>query len=109
MAGDYTYYHIPNSTSWRLESICPKCNKPYIYVGDPIVGIGPKPWCECDKPIATPKQYAEGWVCPKCGRVSAPWVSTCPCWQLNATVTAGTMAQFEGQFSWTGTQDCAKE
>jgi uncharacterized OB-fold protein len=20
-----------------------------------------------------------GWVCPKCGRVLAPWVSECPC------------------------------
>lgn len=21
----------------------------------------------------------QGWLCPKCGRVNAPWVATCPC------------------------------
>jgi len=26
----------------------------------------------------------EGWVCPKCGRVNAPWVLGCPCAIPNA-------------------------
>lgn len=23
--------------------------------------------------------YEKGWVCPKCGRVNAPWITSCPC------------------------------
>jgi len=24
-----------------------------------------------------------GWLCPRCNRVNAPWVVTCPCWHGN--------------------------
>ena len=27
----------------------------------------------------------EGWICPKCGRALAPWVSECPCYKEQAT------------------------
>ena len=30
---------------------------------------------------------SEGWICPKCGRVLAPWMSECPCNYISITVT----------------------
>ena len=32
----------------------------------------------------------QGWVCPKCGRVNAPWVATCPCSKKTVTYTTTT-------------------
>lgn len=29
----------------------------------------------------------QGWVCPKCGRVNAPWKGTCDCYKDTNTVT----------------------
>ena len=26
----------------------------------------------------------EGWICPKCGRALAPWISECPCYLTKA-------------------------
>ena len=31
----------------------------------------------------------EGWVCPRCGKVNAPWVSQCTCDNKAMTVTCG--------------------
>jgi len=28
---------------------------------------------------ATPPEQSQGWECPRCGRVNAPWVPQCPC------------------------------
>lgn len=28
-----------------------------------------------------------GWICPKCGRALAPWVSECPCYLGDAQIT----------------------
>lgn len=30
---------------------------------------------------------SNGWICPKCGRALAPWVSECPCYFTNLQVT----------------------
>lgn len=30
---------------------------------------------------------SEGWICPRCGRALAPWMSECPCY-LTKTVTS---------------------
>ena len=29
---------------------------------------------------------AAGWECPKCGRVNAPWLATCPCFMEHGPV-----------------------
>ena len=29
----------------------------------------------------------EGWVCPRCGRALAPWMSECPCYRTRTIVT----------------------
>lgn len=30
---------------------------------------------------------SEGWICPKCRRSLAPWMSECPCNYMNDTIT----------------------
>jgi len=59
------------------EGFCPKCGKPYIYVGDWREGW-PIPWCTCSE--VEPGDYSpamQGWICPRCGRVYAPWIAVC--------------------------------
>ena len=33
------------------------------------------------------EEMSEGWICPKCGRALAPWVSECPCYLADAKIT----------------------
>lgn len=40
------------------------------YINSPIIPIS----VETSDP-----NYAQGWVCPKCGRVNAPWIGCCSC------------------------------
>lgn len=37
---------------------------------------------------ANPAPYEQGWVCPKCGRVLAPWARSCECsekWEVTCS------------------------
>lgn len=34
----------------------------------------------------------QGWQCPKCKRINAPWVGTCPCYYENQKVTCSTIS-----------------
>lgn len=37
--------------------------------------------------VVTPPR--EGWICPRCGRVNAPWVATCSCYTDGNKITCG--------------------
>ena len=39
-----------------------------------------------------PYHGERGWLCPRCGRVNAPWVRQCDCSDNNWTITCGDTA-----------------
>ena len=94
MAGDYTFYQIPDP-NWQTGhisyAICPRCGKHKRINAGALEGIlTDAERCTCPPEPEPPKQYAQGWVCPKCGRVNAPWIRECLCWmfpETTATVT----------------------
>lgn len=72
---------MKTSSTPIIQSNCPKCLKPFVYIGDVPEGGFPKgmaPYCECqneNKSIFG--NY--GWICPVCGHGLSPYTSTCPC------------------------------
>ena len=47
-----------------------------------------------------PSYGQTGWICPKCGKVLAPWMSECDCY-LKTTAPAGTESE-TGKAPFTG-------
>ena len=48
-------------------------------------GTGTSATCQC--PYIKPKAE-QGWECPRCGRINAPWVRQCDCSRSNLTITS---------------------
>lgn len=71
-------YHSFHAMDINYAGNCPKCGKPYYYIGDPIGDVS-QLICQCNNKKAVQPNYAPvyGWVCPICGAVYAPWVGKC--------------------------------
>lgn len=60
--------------------ICPKCN---MSINDLVNRTQ-----NCDIPSSEGFGVWQGWVCPKCGKVLAPWRSECDCYKRDlSTIT----------------------
>lgn len=83
------YNRETHNTAYTHPSRCQKCGKPFIYVGDPLTDEElHNIICTCSEKDKS--SYVQGWYCPKCGRVNAPWVSTCPCGPTTITIHSNT-------------------
>jgi hypothetical protein len=78
-------------------TICQRCGK-YKRTMESQKWITDAERCSCPPETTAVTPYAQGWVCPKCGRVNAPWVSCCPCWtpQTFSVNTSATITYPDG-------------
>lgn len=98
-----------DSEGWTYHGLCPKCGKPYIYVGDvPPGGFikGQEPCCICNENNYnfngnSINIFNQGWVCPRCGKVFAPHINECmycngvsvsSVWDTSKTITESSMS-----------------
>lgn len=56
-----------------------------VQVGDSTTGTSTSTTWHC--PYTQPKAE-QGWECPRCGRINAPWVRQCDCSRNNWTITS---------------------
>lgn len=75
--------------SYEFNPICHRCGK-YKRTTESQEWISSDLICSCPPETTAVTPYAQGWVCPKCGRVNAPWVSCCPCWWPAVTISNST-------------------
>lgn len=72
----------------NISGYCPKCGKPYVYVGDVIDTHSP-PYCTCpQEPSINPSGTGSlmyGWVCPVCGAALSPFTTVCNHGKLEIT------------------------
>lgn len=55
-----------------------------VQVGDSTAGTSTSTTWHC--PYTSPKAE-QGWECPRCGRINAPWVRQCDCSSNHWTIT----------------------
>lgn len=69
-------YYLQDSGNRIVEPTDDERNK----ISDPVKQVTTSPSVIKQHPAPTGR---EGWVCPRCDRVNAPFVSTCPCYYKN--------------------------
>ena len=82
--------HLSDGLTWTTVSgngYCPKCGKPYTYIGD-VVGDPKSYICQCDVNIPSVfGVHLQGWECPRCHQINAPFVQKCDCKPATVSVT----------------------
>lgn len=58
-----------------------------VNVGESSTGTSTSTTYQCPYTY-TPPKAEQGWECPRCGRINAPWVRQCDCSRNNWTITS---------------------